>query len=135
MPSSRLIWPLAGIATLAGILGIGAIWTVVVVASGQPAGWMAVVAAIDAVLMLRLAGTPAGRLRATFAVIATLLTAILAHWFIVATQLGRVMGLPPLLSAFKLGPDLATQLILQTTSPVDALWLAAAVVVAIWWGR
>lgn len=135
MPSSRLIWPLATVATLAGILGIAALWTAAAVLSGASVGWMALVAAIDAVALLRLAGVRPGWPRAGIAVAATVLTVALANWFIVATQLGFAMGLRPMESALKLGPDLAWQLASQTNDGLDLAAILAALVLAAWWGR
>lgn len=135
MPSTRLIWPLATVATLAGILGIAAIWTGVAVVSGKPAGWMALVAAVDAVLLLRLAGVRSGWPRAGMAMAATAATAVLANWFIVATQLGLAMGLRPLPSALRLGPDLAWQLTIQANGGLDLAAILAALALAAWWGR
>ncbi|MFN3843245.1 MAG: hypothetical protein ACK4RW_08255 [Rehaibacterium terrae] len=135
MPSPRLIWPLATVATLAGILGIAAIWTGVAVVSGKPVGWMALVAAVDAVLLLRLAGTRPGWPRAGVAVAATAATVVLANWFIVATQLGLAMGLRPLPSALRLGPDLAWYLAVLANGGLDVAAILAALALAAWWGR
>lgn len=135
MPSNRLIWPLATVATLAGILGIAAIWTGVAVVSGKPVGAMALIAAVDAVLLLRLAGVRSGWPRAGVAVVATAATVVLANWFIVATQLGFAMGLRPLPSALRLGPDLAWHLAAQTNGGLDMAAILAALALAAWWGR
>src|SRR3546814_992417 len=60
-----------------------------------------VFAAIDAVLLLRLARMPAGGLRMLAAVAATSLSIVLANWGIAAAQIGKLMGLLPWESAFR----------------------------------
>lgn len=139
MPSSRVqrsrtgIWSLAALALIAGALGIAAVWTTIAVGFGTQAGWMAPVAALDAVLLLRIAGVPAGQGRAAAALLGTLVAIALANWFIAATGLGQAVGLRPLPSALRLGPDHAWILAKTANSVWDWLWAGLSLPLA-WWG-
>ena len=131
MPTtSASAWLLPTVAVLAGILGADAVWVVLAVATGKPCSWMALLAAADVVFMLRLTGVGAGRARTWAAVLGTALAVALAQWFIVATQLGMMLGLQPLDSAMRLGPSLARQLLLLSLDRVDFAWLLASLPVA-----
>lgn len=100
-------WLLAIATMLAGVLGIVTVWVTVALWTDLACGWMALVAAVDHALLLRLVHAPAGRARAALAVAATLVAIAAAAWLIVAGQLGAVVGMQPLASALRLGPVLA----------------------------
>ena len=61
-------WLLPLLALAVGILGMVAVWLAAYLHFRTPSGWLALVAALDIALMLRLAAAPAGRLRAGLAV-------------------------------------------------------------------
>jgi hypothetical protein len=124
----RWFWP--GLALLAGIAGMSAIWVAAAVLSGANCSWLGLVAAADMALLLRLTNAPAGVGRVLAASAATLGTVVLAQWLVVATQLGVVLGMPPLASALDLGPHLAWQLASIALSRVDWVLLAAAPLLA-----
>ncbi len=115
---------------LIGSFGFAAAWVVLALARDRQCSWMAVLAAIDAVLLLRIARMPSGLLRMASAVVATGSTIVLANWGIAAAQIGRSVGLLPWESLMKLGPFHAWTLINLANPPVDLLWLAASLVVA-----
>jgi len=127
-PSGRWLWP--GLALLAGIAGMSAVWVAAAVLSGSACSWLALVAAADMALLLRLTGAPAGPGRVIAAVAATLTTLVLTHWLVVATQIGGVLGIPPITSALHLGPHLAWQLTGLALGRVDWVLLAASPVLA-----
>ncbi|MEO8161606.1 MAG: hypothetical protein ABI588_09315 [Arenimonas sp.] len=114
------------IALAAGVLGTDAVWVAIAVARNRPCGWLAMLAAVDAVLMLRLTATPPGPGRVLAAVLATALAVALAQWLIVATQLGIALGLQPVDSALRLGPALAGQLLRLSLDRWDLAWMAAS---------
>lgn len=118
-----------------GVLGMSALWLAVSWTVGSPCAWLAPVAALDMVLMLRMAGAPAGRRRAALAVAGTLAAAGISLWMIAATQMGRLLGLSPLESAQRLGPVLAGELTRHSTSPWDLAWLGLALALAWRLGR
>ena len=117
-------------ALLAGVLGTDAVWVALSVATGSPCSWMALVAAIDIVLLLRLAGAPPGIGRMLAAVLATAIAVALAQWLTVATHLGILLGLQPLDSALRLGPVLARQFLLLSLDAGDLAWMAASLPLA-----
>ena len=120
---------------LAGSIGIAAAWVLVAQATGRQASWMAVVAAIDSLLLLRMGGYRPGTARAGWAVLATLLAIALANWGIAADQVGRMLGLAPWNSMIRLGPEHGWLLLRMANDAVDLAWLAAGLVVAAAWGR
>jgi hypothetical protein len=123
--------PLPALALLLlGSVGIAAAWVLFALASDRQLGWMAVAAAFDATLMLRLGRMRPGWSRAACAVLGTALAIMLANWGIVASQVGKSMALLPWESMFRLGPDFIWTLTLLANDRVDFAWGAAALVVA-----
>ena len=120
---------------LVGCAGMAAAWVLLARAVEGQVSWVAVLAAFDAALMLRLGGMRPGWPRATAAVLGTALAIVLANWGIVATQMGMPMGLLPWESLVRLGPDFALLLTRLVNDHIDAAWWGAALVVAAVAGR
>ena len=120
---------------LLGSLGFAAAWVLLAYARNQQSSWMAILAAVDAVLLLRLARMPSGWIRAALALVATAGSIVLANWGIAATQIGKMMGLLPWQSLTKIGPDYAWTLATLANKPADLAWLAAALLLALLAGR
>ncbi|HEY4528990.1 MAG TPA: hypothetical protein VIG97_01475 [Luteimonas sp.] len=135
MPPSRSRPTSALALALAGSIGIAAAWILVVQLVDRQSSWMAVVAGVDAVLLLRMGGFRPGAARAAWAVLATLLAIALANWGIAADQVGRMLGLPPWNSMLRLGAEHGWLLLRMANDAVDLAWLAAGVVVAAALGR
>lgn len=91
---------------------------------------MAVVAAIDAAVLLRLARMPTGWTRASWGIAATVLAIALANWGLAAAQIGRLVGLSPWESALRLGPSHAWTLVSLANPAPQLAWLLLALVVA-----
>lgn len=127
----RLAWFLLPI----GIAGFAAAWILLASATGRQSSWMALLAAIDAAVLLRLGGMVPGPRRAAWAFGATAATIVIAHWGIAAAGIGRLVGLAPLDSALKLGAGLAWTVAQLLNGPVDVAWLVASLVVAWLAGR
>jgi hypothetical protein len=125
----RVRW-IAPALLLVGSSGFAAAWILVAFARDRQCSWMAVLAAVDAVVLLRIARMRSGVPRMALAVGATAVTIALANWGIAAAQIGRSVGLPPWESMLKLGPFHAWVLVNLANPPVDLLWLAASLVVA-----
>jgi hypothetical protein len=125
----RARWLAPALLALAS-LGCAAAWILVALSAGRQSSWMAVVAAVDAAVVLRLARMPAGRGRAAAAVVATLATIALANWGIAAGEVGRALGMMPWDAGARLGPHYAWTLASLANAAADRAWLAAAVVVA-----
>ncbi len=115
---------------LLGSLGAAAAWVLVAMALDRQSSWMALVAAADAALIVRLAGLRPGPARALCGALATLLAILAANWGIVAAWLGRNLGLLPWESMTKLGPEFGWLLMRLGNGGADLAWLAAALLVA-----
>ncbi len=115
---------------LLGSLGAAAAWVLVAIALDRQGSWMALVAAVDAALIVRLVRLRPGPARAAWGVLATLLAIVAANWGIVAAWMGRGLGLMPWESMLKLGPEFGWLLVRLGNQPTDLAWLAASVVVA-----
>ena len=124
-------WLLPIAATLAGGAGVCAAWVAVAALSGSNGSWIALVAALDVALMLRLTHAPAGRLRNAIALVATLATITAAQWLLAAARVGALVGLEPLASASRLGPALGWQVIQLSLDRVDWVLLLAALPLAV----
>jgi hypothetical protein len=123
-------WPLGVLAVLAGVLGTVTIWVVLALHTDTACGWMALVAAGDHVLLMRLARVPRGPARASLAVLATVVTVVAGAWMVVAAQMGSVVGLRPLASALRLGPVLAWEYTRLGFGPWDWACVAFAPLLA-----
>ena len=106
------------------------IWMLLALYLERPCGWMAVLGAIDAALMLRFGGMQRGAARAALAVVATLSIIVLVNWGVAATQIGIAMGLNPWESALKLGLGYAWTLAGLANHTADLAWMALSLAVA-----
>ena len=123
-------WLLPSLALLVGILGISAVWVAAAVLAQRSCSWLALVAAIDMAVLLRLTSAPPGPLRSFAAVLATALAVALSQWLIIATQMGFVLGLAPIASSLRLGPALAWQLGRLSLDRLDWILLLSALPLA-----
>ena len=123
-------WLVPALALLVGIAGMTVAWVAAAVLSGRACSALALVAAIDMAVLLRLTHAPAGPGRLTLAVLATLASMLATHWMIAATQMGAVMGLPPFASALRMGPALALQLVQLSLDRYDWIVLGSALPLA-----
>ena len=130
-PSRRPVSPVLAAALLTLVsLGVAAVWVLLSMRLDSQCSWMAVVAAADAALVVRLLRMRPGALRMLLGVLATLVAILAANWLIVASWLGRHMGLLPWESMVKLGPEFGSLLVRLSNSPADLAWMAAALLVA-----
>jgi hypothetical protein len=118
------------LALMVGVAGMTVAWVSVAVLAGRPCSWLALVAALDMAMMLRLTHAPEGATRMLAALAATALSVFATQWLIIATQIGMVMGLPPLASALRLGPALAWQLASLSLNRLDWILLLSALPLA-----
>lgn len=131
MPNdSARSWALPLLALFAGIAGISAVWVAIAQLSGSTGSWLALVAALDMAVLLRLTHAPAGRARMFAAVLATAVAIGFAFWMLAAIRLGGLIGLAPLDSALRLGPHLAWQMAKLALNRVDWVLLVAALPLA-----
>jgi len=123
-------WLLPLLALAVGVLGMTAVWLAWYLGFRTPGGWLALVAALDMALMLRLAAAPPGPARAALAMVGTAAAIALAYWMMAATQMGLLLGLTPLESSQRLGPVLAGELVRHATSGWDIAWAVLALPLA-----
>ncbi len=132
-PRTRVVAP--ALLLLLGIFGMSAIWTLLALIVDLQCAWVAVIAAADLALLLRLAHAAPGLLRAFSALGATAATILISNWTIAATQMGGPMGLQLVDSVQRLGTDHAQTLLLLANQPAEWAWYAVAAIVALWLGR
>ncbi|KFN42133.1 hypothetical protein N790_11885 [Arenimonas malthae CC-JY-1] len=125
-----LRWLLPALAWAAGVLGMVAAWLAVSLALRSPSGWLALVAAADLALMLRLAAMPPGRTRALLATAGTAVAILASYWIYAASLMGMTLGLQPMASALRLGPVLAGELLRHATTGWDLAWALLALPLA-----
>ncbi len=119
------------IAVLAiGCAGFAAIWTLLAAGTGSTLSALAVVAAVDAALLLRLIRARPGWARAAAGGSVTAVIIVLAQWGVIAAHVGSMLGLPPWESALRMGPSLAWAMAGVAMTGVDLAWFAASLVVA-----
>jgi hypothetical protein len=117
-------------ACIVAVVGVAAIWAGVTLATRDHCGWMIVLAALDAALLLRLAGWPAGRGRAALATAVTLLTGIAANFLIAASQIGFSMGMRPVEAVPRMSLDLALLYAQSNNTGFDLFWWGLALFLA-----
>ena len=128
--STRSARWMAPIMLLLGSVCFILVWILLALYLERQCSWMAVLGAVDAAVLLRIGGMPAGTHRALFASVAALAIILVFNWTMVATQVGMVMGLNPWDSALKLGMDHAQTLAGLANTGVDLAWMAAALAIA-----
>ncbi|MEO5565770.1 MAG: hypothetical protein ABIR05_03825 [Luteimonas sp.] len=126
----RARWLAPALLTL-GSLGCAAAWILLALASDRQCSAMALLAGLDAALLLRLAGMPRGRARMLLALLGTAAAIAVANWGIAAGQIGRVLGLLPWESALKLGANYAWTLVGLVNTPAELAWLAGGLLLAV----
>jgi hypothetical protein len=125
----------AALVSIVAIAGVGAIWAGVSLIAGNNAGWMALIAALDAALLLRLSGYPGGSERAFFAVMITLATSAFAGYLIATARIGMAMGLRPADAIGRMSLELGWLYVESNSGWVELGWLAAACALAWRLGR
>mgnify|MGYP001761422436 CR=1 FL=1 len=113
-----------------GCVGFAAIWVLLAGGFGRPLHAMAVVAALDAALLLRLVRMRPGLSRALAGVLVTATIIVLAQWGVIAGQVGSMFGLLPWESALRLGPSLAWVIAGLALDAVALAWFGASLVIA-----
>lgn len=125
--------PLALAACVVAVFGVAAVWAGASALLRLPTPWMAIVAALDAVLLLRLASWPRGASRTLLAVAVTLATILVAQHFVATANIGVAMGLRPFEALPLMSMELA-MLYARSNLGVADLACYAAAMAAAWWG-
>ena len=118
-----------------GAAGMAALWVLVAIFLQRHSAWMAVLAAADIALLLRIAEARPGRQRAALCMLATTATVVGANWGISGTRTGQAFGYGTLESLRSLGPELAWTLAQLGNHGTELALYAAALAVAWWLGR
>ena len=126
LTSPRLAWLLPLLAVGAGVAGVVAVWVALGALNRSSSSWMALVAAVDIALLLRLTHAPPGRARTLLAALATLVAVLAAQWLLAALRVGAWVGMDPLASATRLGPALGWQVVKLGLDRVDWVLLVAS---------
>jgi hypothetical protein len=122
-------------AGIAAIAGVAAIWAgIAAITMGQTA-WMAIVAALDAALLMRLAGWPGGRSRAALALGITALTIVFANALVATALIGRAMGMRPYDALPAMSVELAALHARSNTGWVELVCYVVAMAIAWRLGR
>ena len=121
---------LGALFALVGSAGIAAAWVAVALTTSSQAGWMTVIAALDAAWLLRLGRAPGGWPRMAIGVGATALAVAMAQWGIVSAHLSGMLGLGFGDTIGKLGPSLAWTLTTLANRPSDWAWIVFGLLVA-----
>jgi hypothetical protein len=111
------------------------IWVTLALYLQRQTGWMALLVALDVVLVLRLGGMAPGPRRAALAALVTAAISALAVWTVPATHLGFAFGLAPWESVMRLGAHHGWTLVSLSTTPLDVVALVLAPLLAAWWTR
>lgn len=122
---------LAAALLLLGSAGIAAVWALLALAWNTQAAWMAVVVAVDALLVLHLARVRRGVLRVALAAGFTALAIALANWWIAGAQIGRMFGLLPWEAIPRTGLHYAWTLSGMANGPMELTWYALALLLAL----
>ena len=123
--------PLALLACAVAVFGVAAVWAGASVLLRGSAAWFAIVAGLDAVLLLCLANWPRGAARVATAVGVTVLTIAVAQYFVATARIGVVMGLRPFESLPLMSGQLAWLYAQQNTGAFE--WACYAIAVAVAW--
>jgi hypothetical protein len=118
-----------------GAFAFGGVWLVVAAMRGDRAGWMVLVAALNAVTWLRITHTRPGALRRLCAVLATSASIALGEWLVASLPIAQAMNQLPLETARRMGPDFGWMLIRLGNTPLDWLTIIVALMLAAWFGH
>ncbi len=118
-----------------GAIGVAALWVLIALGLDRWLAGFALIAALDLVLMVRLARLPRGTRRGLIAAVGTALAIALAHWWQLGAQVGLVMGLAPWDGIPLMGGGFFWSLVRLVNQPTDLALYALALGLAGWFGR
>ena len=118
-----------------GVPGAAAAWLIVAAITDSRAGWMALLVAVVAALVLRIGKFPGGASRAMLAALATTAGIVTSYWLVAALPIGMAMGQWPFIAASNIGLDFAWTLTRLGSTPLDWLCSGIAILLAAWLAR
>ncbi len=110
-------------------------WLAVAAACNSRVGWMALLAALNSIVLLRLARTRSGATRALLAVLVTGVSIALGEWLLAGLPISRQMDQSPLEAARRMGADFSWLLIQLGNTPLDWGLVVVALALAARYGR
>ncbi|MCX7555535.1 hypothetical protein OS187_01575 [Xanthomonadaceae bacterium JHOS43] len=120
---------------LLAIAGIAAIWAGFGLFRRSPCGWMALVAAVDAAVLMKLAGFPAGAVRARIVLAITVMSVLTGGFVVAAVSIGAGFGILPHEAIWRTGPELVYFWWQLNISAWDVVALLLALPLSWWLGR
>jgi hypothetical protein len=123
-------WSLLLLVTIAITAGMSAVWAGMAALSGGNASWMALVAALDSALLLRLAGHPPGPRRAALGVGITAVTIACSAILVAAAKIGMVVGLKPMAALSRISIEMVPLWLGGQLGWMDALWVTVGLFLA-----
>lgn len=120
---------------LLGVFGIAALWVLAALYMDRMLSAFAFIAALDLILMVRLARLPRGLTRGAIAAGGTLFAIVLANGWMMAARVGLLMGMMPWEGINLMGPGFAWTLAQLANDGRDLALYIAAVLMAGWFGR
>ncbi len=120
---------------LLGVFGIAALWVLVALYMDRMLSAFAFVAALDMILMVRLARLPRGLTRGMVAAGGTLLAILIANGWLLAARVGLLLGMMPWEGITLMGPGFAWTLAQLANDGRDLAIYIAAIAMASWFGR
>lgn len=132
MPLRPHHYPIALLTAALAIAGLAALWSGLGLSLRSACAWMALIAALDAAVLMRLAGLPAGRARCLIVLSTTLLALPVSIYCVGATQVGALFGVRPHEALWMTGPDLALTWWRLNTAHYDLAFPLLSLPLA-WW--
>lgn len=120
---------------LVAAAGLSALWTIFAFATSGLAGWMALIAGLDAALLMRLTGRPSGTTRAAASLVVYLVSVLASVYVVGAARMGSALGMQPWEALDRISPGLVQLYLLSNDAPWDWLWLGLGLVIAWRLGR
>jgi hypothetical protein len=122
-------------ALIMAVLGVAAVWAGVTMVSGSRAPWFAMIVALDAVLILHLAGWRRIGGHAMLALAVTAATIVVAQGFIASAQIGSALGLRLADALPRMSAELAVLHVCSNAHASELAWYLAALLLAAWLSR
>lgn len=116
-------------------IAFAAAWTVAFSFTHRTLPWLALLAAVDAVLALRVLGLPRGRRGAIAGVVFVAIAVVLSSLAIAAISIGGPAGFGLVESLSRLSPSLAWELVRLANGLPQLLVYVVAMELAAWWGH
>jgi hypothetical protein len=120
---------------LLGVFVFAGAWLAVATACDSRVGWMALLAALNSIVLLRLGRVHSGTPRALLAVLVTGASIALGEWLLAALPISWQMDQSPMQAAQRMGLDFSWMLVRLGNTPLDWSLVVVALALAARYGR